>query len=216
MKIVENVRGFRARKFVFAFFAGSFALFFALAIEIVLFSTQTERRESDIAIVLGAAVWGDEPSSVFLERINHAVELRKSDVVDYIIFTGGVGDGDNVSEAEVGKATAVSQGIHEEDIFVEMTSTITYENLTGACMIMEEQGWDTAVLVSDPLHMKRAITMASDLGLNITPSPTLTTRYQTWRSKLPSLLYETWFYALYLGQRPFLDQSNCGVGNSER
>lgn len=38
--------------------------------------------------------------------------------------------------------------------------------------------------------------------------------YRTWRSKVPSLLYETWFYALYLVQRPFLDQTNCGIGKN--
>ena len=203
------------RKWILALFAGVLTLFLVLAVEIYNFSAKEESRNSDVAIVLGAAVWNAQPSPVFLERINHAVELQKTGVVGKIIFTGGVGEGNNVSEAEVGKLTAVSQGIREKDIFVEITSTITYENLTGACMIMQEQGWETAVLVSDPLHMKRAAVMGSDLGLDVTSSPTPTTRYRTWRSKLPSLLYETWFYAVYLGQRPFLDQSNCGMGKIE-
>jgi uncharacterized SAM-binding protein YcdF (DUF218 family) len=80
---------------------------------------------------------------------------------------------------------------------------------------MRDENLKTAVLVSDPLHMKRAITMARDMGMDVVSSPTPTTRYRTWRSKLPSLLYETWFYALYLGQRPFLDQANCGMGKIE-
>lgn len=195
--------------------AGILLLFLVLAAEIYRFSAKESSRRADVAIVLGAAVWDGQPSPVFLERINHAVELQTSGVVDKIIFTGGIGEGDDVSEAEIGKATAVAQGVHEEDVVVETASTITYENLTGACMIMQEQGWETAVLVSDPLHMKRATTMANDLGIDIASSPTPTTRYRTWRSKLPSLLYETWFYALYLGQRPFLDQTNCGTGNIE-
>ena len=186
-----------------------------MAVEIYRFSAIVEDRQADVAIVLGAAVWGDEPSPVFLERINHAVTLQKAGVVQKIIFTGGVGEGDTLSEAEVGRLTAVAQGIREEDIFVETISTITYENLSGACAVMREAGMETAVLVSDPLHMKRATVMATDLGLNVASSPTPTTRYRTWRSKLPSLLYETWFYALYLGQRPFLDQTNCGIGKRE-
>lgn len=202
-------------KGLLAVFVGALLLFLVLAAEIYRFSVKEENRHSNVAIVLGAAVWDSQPSPVFLERINHAVELQTSGVVDKIIFTGGIGEGDDVSEAEIGKTTAVAQGIHEEDVFVETASTITYENLTGACMIMQEQGWETAVLVSDPLHMKRATTMAADWGIDIISSPTPTTRYRTWRSKLPSLLYETWFYALYLGQRPFLDQTNCGTGSIE-
>ncbi len=199
-------------KGVLAVLVGALLLFVVLAVDIYRFSAKEESRQADVAIVLGAAVWNGQPSPVFLERINHAVELKTSGVVDNIIFTGGVGEGDDISEAEVGKVTAVAQGVHEEDIVVETASTVTYENLTGACMIMQEQGWETAILVSDPLHMKRATTMASDLGIDIMSSPTPTTRYRTWRSKLPSLLYETWFYALYLGQRPFMDQTKCGTG----
>lgn len=203
-------------KAILAVFVGALLLFLVLAVDIYLFSAKEESRQSDVAIVLGAAVWNGQPSPVFLERINHAVELQIGGVVDNIIFTGGIGEGDDISEAEIGKVTAVSQGVHEEDIFVETNSTVTYENLTGACMIMQEQGWKTAVLVSDPLHMKRAVTKARDLGIDVASSPTPTSRYETWRSKMPSLLYETWFYALYLGQRPFLDQTNCGVGKAER
>lgn len=200
------------RKWILALFICILSGFAVLAVEIHLFSSKVENRESDVAIVLGAAVWGDKPSPVFLERINHAVELHKRDIVDKIIFTGGVGEEDELAEAEVGKLTAVSQGISEADIFVETTSTITRENLSGACTIMHDEDWETAVLISDPLHMKRATTMATDLGLDVVSSPTPTTRYRTWRSKLPSLIYEAWFYALYLGQRPFLDQTNCGMG----
>ena len=203
------------KKWILVLFVGIATLFLGLAVEIYRFSAEEESRRADVAIVLGAAVWDGQPSPVFLERINHAVALQQNDVVDKLVFTGGVGEGDDVSEAEIGKATAVAQGIDEEDIFVETVSTVTYENLAGACKIMNEQAWETAVLVSDPLHMKRATTMAADLGIDIVSSPTPTTRYRTWRSKLPSLLYETWFYALYLGQRPFLDQTNCGTGNIE-
>ena len=185
-----------------------------LAIEIYRFSSISVQRKSDVAIVLGAAVWGEQPSPVFLERINHAIALYETGMVDKIIFTGGIGRGDEVSEAEVGRLTAVSQGVAEEDVFIETASTVTYENLTGACAIIQDAGWETAVLVSDPLHMKRATTMATDLDMDIVSSPTPTTRYRTWRSKMPALIYETWFYTLYLGQRPFLDQTNCGIGNN--
>ena len=50
------------------------------------------------------------------------------------------------------------------------------------------------LLVSDPMHMRRAITMAGDVGLDASPSPTPTTRYRTWRSQLSELTRETFYY----------------------
>jgi hypothetical protein len=78
------------RKCGLVFFVGALAGFAFLAVEICFFTAKVENRESDVAIVLGAAVWGDEPSPVFLERIKHAVDLRKTDAIGKIIFTGGV------------------------------------------------------------------------------------------------------------------------------
>nr|WP_313889979.1 MULTISPECIES: hypothetical protein [Nostoc] len=43
-----------------------------------------------MAIVLGAAVWGEELSPVFKERINHVINLYKYVDVSPIIFTGKV------------------------------------------------------------------------------------------------------------------------------
>jgi uncharacterized SAM-binding protein YcdF (DUF218 family) len=51
--------------------------------------------------------------------------------------------------------------------------------------------------------MKRALTIARDVGIEAHPSPTPTSRYRTWRSKLRFLLRETLFYAGYLLRRPF-------------
>jgi uncharacterized SAM-binding protein YcdF (DUF218 family) len=52
-------------------------------------------------------------------------------------------------------------------------------------------------MVSDPLHMKRSITMAKDFNLNVYSSPTPTTRYISLNTKLKFLFYELFFYVLY-------------------
>lgn len=44
-----------------------------------LYGSSTNNIKADAAIVLGAAVWGEEPSPVFRERINHAINLYKND-----------------------------------------------------------------------------------------------------------------------------------------
>ena len=54
-----------------------------------------------------------------------------------------------------------------------------------------------SVLVSDPLHMKRAIAMATDLGLHALPAPTLSSRFSSWTTWGKFLWRETWLYIHY-------------------
>ncbi len=184
-----------------------FALLFisiaTLSLQIYAYSFQSYPYPTDVAIVLGAAVWDGAPSPVFRERINHAITLYNNQQIQQIIFTGGIGENDQLSESEVAQHYATDQGVPAEGITIETQSKITYENLTGAKQIMEERGWETALIVSDPLHMRRAMTMAKDLQIEAYPSPTPTTRYRSWRSKLGFLRREVFFYGLYLSRQPF-------------
>lgn len=161
---------------------------------IYTFSLTSSQESADSAIVLGAAVWDGEPSPVFEERIKHGINLYHSGQVDYLIFTGGVGDGDSIAESEVGKVYAVKKGVPKEKILIETESRITFENLLAACKLMQKMNLQTALIVSDPLHMRRAMRMAEDIQLDAFSSPTPTSRYKTWKSKSRSLAYETFFY----------------------
>ena len=167
------------------------------------YASVDETRPADVAIVLGAGVHGNDVSPVFRERINHGIWLYKNGYVDYVLFTGGVGDGNTRSDALVAKDYALSQGLPAEAILMEETSTITEENLENARKIMEEKGLSTALLVSDPLHMKRAMLMAEDYGVTAYSSPTRTTMYQSMSTKLPFLAREIFFYIGYCIVRPF-------------
>ena len=179
----------------------SFVLYAVFSI--CLYAGVDETREADVAIVLGAAVYGSEPSPVYMERINHAVLLYERGIVDKIIFTGGVA-ADNVrSDAAVAGAYALRQGVAADDIFLEELSSITEENLRYAKVIMVEEGFSTALIVSDPLHMKRAMFLASDVGISAYSSPTKTTRYLSLGTKIPFLARETFFYIGYLLYRIF-------------
>jgi len=172
-------------------------------ISIVSFSKKDETRRADAAIVLGASVYDNSPSPVFSERINHAVELYNDGYVDAIIMTGGVGKGNIRSEADIAREYAEQKGVPAESILIEENSSITKENLENAKKVMSEHGMDTALIVSDPLHMKRAVLYARDLGMTAYSSPTPTTRYRSWRTKLPFLMREEIFYAGYRLTRLF-------------
>lgn len=167
------------------------------AYSIVSFAGKNERVRSDAAIVLGAAVWGEEPSPVLAERMNHAIWLYNNGYVAKIIATGGIGDGDAISEAEAAKRYAVQKGIPEVDVILEVESRITEQNLEYAYAIARQHQYSTLTIVSDPLHMKRAVHMAKDLGMEAYSSPTQTSVYQSVRTKFPFLLREIFFMVGY-------------------
>lgn len=174
-----------------------------LAGKIYSYSLVSDSSPADAAIVLGAAIWDRHPSPVFQERINHAVTLYHTGVVQSIIFTGGVGAGESYAESEVARDYAIREGVSAGHIHIETSSRTTYQNLVEAERVVDQQGWGRVLIVSDPLHMRRAIVMARDLGMDAHPSPTPTTRYRTWGSKLEFLARELYFYATYLLRRPF-------------
>jgi uncharacterized SAM-binding protein YcdF (DUF218 family) len=154
--------------------------------------------KAEAAIVLGAAVWGEEPSPVFRERINHAINLYKNGDVSTIIFTGGVGDRNEPAEAIVGKRYAIAQQVKAANILTETQSRTTSQNLKNALQVASHDQLTKFLIVSDPLHMKRAVLMARDLGMDAYPSPTPTTRYRSFSSRMEFLIRETYFYLVYL------------------
>lgn len=150
-------------------------------------------EKSDCIIVLGAATYGEKPSPVFEERIKHGIELLKQGEAARIIFTGGYGEGASHAESEVGALYAVSKSV----ILTETRSRTTNQNLAEAKVLMDATGLKSAIIVSDPLHLKRASVMARGLGLLAVTSPTPTSRYRSLRTKLGFLFRETYFYNHY-------------------
>ena len=164
---------------------------------ICAYSTHDDTQQADTAIVLGAGMINGEVSPVYQERLNHAVWLYQEGYVDTIIPTGGIAEGNNRADASAAKDYLIEKGIPIEAIFPEESAYITQEELTNAKEIMEQEGMKTALVVSDPLHMKRAMFLAKSVGLTAYTSPTTTSRYMSLKTQIPFLLREIFFYTGY-------------------
>jgi len=168
-----------------------------IAIRIWNYGNADERTQADAVMILGAAAWHNNPSPVFAERIRHGIWLYENGYVDYIIFTGGYGTGAEYSEAYVARNYALQVGIPSESILIEEYSRTTFGNFSYAIHLIEDHDIETVIIVSDPLHMMRAMRMARDAGLNAYSSPTPTSMYQTLNTQLPFLRREVMFYIGY-------------------
>lgn len=185
------------KKIAITFLLFTIGYFILVAVNISLFSNINQTQKADVAIVLGAGVWNNEPSPVFKERINHSIYLYKNGYVKSIIFTGGISDNKKFSESYVAKMYAIKNGVSTQDIFTEEKSKITQENLAFAKEITLQNNFSKILLVSDPLHMKRSMMMAKDLNLEAYSSPTATSKYQSTTNKFKFLIREAFFYSAY-------------------
>jgi uncharacterized SAM-binding protein YcdF (DUF218 family) len=173
------------------------------SVSIWRYSHKDQRQKADVIIVLGAALSSDGVSPVFRERLNHSITLSNEGYADKILVTGGIGEGSYLSDAYVAGMYLMEQGIPEEDILLEEESETTLSNLENAKTIMDENGFSSALIVSDPMHMKRAMLFAKDVGINAYSSPTPSTMYTSFESKLDFLLRESTIYIGYCFYRIF-------------
>jgi uncharacterized SAM-binding protein YcdF (DUF218 family) len=144
----------------------------AAVLAVFLYGLREEARPADAIVVLGAAQYDGRPSPVLKARLDHAIRLYRNGIAPNLIFTGGVGVGDTVSEAEVGSRYARKAGIPAESILIEPAGRSTEQSLTTVKLMMERAGLHTAVLVSDPFHMLRLRLLASEMGIRAYSSPT--------------------------------------------
>jgi uncharacterized SAM-binding protein YcdF (DUF218 family) len=169
-----------------------------VAAGIARYASMSSAGPADAAVVLGARVIGDAPSPVFAARIDHAIALYREGRVSILILTGGACEAGCPPESVVARAYAVAHGVPAADIHWEAVSRSTYGNLLEAKRLAASLGLKTLLIVTDPLHEKRAMTIAADLQLVARPSPTPTSRYRSLTSRLEFLARETVSLSSYL------------------
>jgi len=170
----------------------------ATATSIWTFASESELMEADAAIVLGTKVIGGEPSPVLEQRIRHAIDLYEAGYVEKIIFTGGITDGADLAESVVSRDFAIRNHVPEEDILIETQSLITEENFRFAGELADENGLSSFLVVSDPLHMKRALLMAEHAGIDAHSSPTPSTEFKGFANIAPFFAREVVCYMAYV------------------
>lgn len=135
--------------------------------ETFIFSTDyfNKPQKSDAIIVLGCKVNGENPTRFLYERTMLASRLYKEGYSEYIILSGGKGEGENISEAECMRRILINEGIDDEKLILEDKSTNTYENLVNSKKIIEDKNFKDVLIVSNKFHLRRAKLISDKLGL---------------------------------------------------
>jgi uncharacterized SAM-binding protein YcdF (DUF218 family) len=150
------------------------ALFLKVCLDIDRQGRVDQAQPTDAIVVLGAQVLPNGQAGPDLEaRTAHAVGLYQAGLAPRIICTGGV-KGERSSAAAVARNLAVSLGVLQEAIFLADGSWKTQEDAVQTAALMAQHGWQTAILVSHPLHVYRAKLFFEREGIVVYTSPTTT------------------------------------------
>lgn len=152
----------------------SLLLLFGLATTGLVYfnANQDERTKTDVIVVLGAAQFNGEPSPVFANRLDHALELILLDVAPVIVTVGGKQPGDRFTEASAGRNYLIDSGLNPNQVIAIPTGSDTLESLTAVSVLLNKKKWHNVTLVSDPAHMARTQAIATHFGFAAFTSPT--------------------------------------------
>ena len=160
-------------------------------------------RNGDVIVVLGAAQLDGRPGEVLEARLNEAKRIFDLGLAPHIITVGADAPGDRTTEAASGKYWLSQNGIKSRNITSLEVGRDTWVSTENYVKFMKVKDWKDVIIVTDPFHCRRAMTMANDLGVVATCSPVKTGPNSLANSGKRYLVRETGAYLSYvtLGRR---------------
>ena len=113
-------------------------------------------------------VYGEHASRSLRERLDAALIYLEENPNSQCIVSGGMGEGEKISEAECMYRYLTKKGINSSRIIKEDKSTSTRENLRFSKKIMEEKGLGNNIAIAtSEYHQYRASQIAKSLGFSV-------------------------------------------------
>ncbi len=153
-----------------------------VVIESVIFYYGHRKVEEspELVIILGARLYGSVPSPSLKERLDTGVDYLASHENAIAVVSGGMGKGEDISEAAAMKDYLLEKGIKEERILVEANSTNTFQNITFSKELVEEKfpefdlDSEEIGIITNDYHVFRGVMMAKRFGFHAVGIPAKT------------------------------------------
>ncbi len=115
-----------------------------------------------VAIVFGAGIRNNQPSSALRERLDGAIRLYQAGKVQHLLMSGDNSQV-NYDEVSVMREYALAHGVPARAITRDYAGFSTYETCYRAKAIFD---LEQAILVTQEYHLPRAIYTCRALGIN--------------------------------------------------
>ena len=160
-------------------------------------------RNGDVIVVLGAAQLDGRPGEVLRARLDEAKRIYDLGLAPRIITVGAGAPGDRTTEAASGKYWLTTNGVKSKNVTALEVGRDTWVSTENYVKFMKIKKMKDVIIVTDPFHCRRAMTMANDLGVVATCSPVQTGPNSLDNSGKRYLIRETGAYLSYvsLGRR---------------
>jgi len=160
-------------------------------------------RSADVIVVLGAAQLDGRPGDALEARLIEAKRIFNLGLAPSIITVGAGAPGDRTTEAASGKAWLRAQGVPAKKVTAIEEGRDTLVSTKAYAAIMKKRMVSDVIIVTDPFHCQRAMTMANDQGVISTCSPVQTGPNMISQSGYKYLVREAGAYLVYitLGRR---------------
>ncbi len=160
-------------------------------------------RKADLIVVLGAAQLNGRPGEALQARLEEAKRIYKLGLAPRIITVGAGAPGDRTTEAASGKYWLRTHGVPSRNITAVEIGHDTLTSTKAYVAIMKKRYVSDVIIVTDPYHCRRAMTMANDQGVVSTCSPVQSGPNTISNSGYKYLLRESLAYLVYitLGRR---------------
>jgi len=156
-----------------------------LAITIYLYGRMDRAQEADVIVVLGAGVQrNNRPGPSLIRRSEQAAALWQKGLASHVICSGGTPGESRRSEADACREILVENGVPVDAVLLEDRSRSTEENAFYTRQVMDEQGWKSAIVVSDGYHLLRATWLFNQVGLTVYTSPAASPSFGNWLTSM--------------------------------
>ena len=160
------------RRFIFIGLIVTLVGFAGLMTIIDQFGFIDRARPADVIVLLGSQVYPGGKIGPSLERrAQHAAALYRRGLAAHVLCSGGVEQGQVVSEAAVACGRVIELGVPASAILYEDQSHSTEENAVYSTALMRARGWRSAVVDTDGFHLLRATLILERAGVTVYPSP---------------------------------------------
>ena len=155
-------------------------------------------RNADVIVVLGTAQLNGRPGEAPEARLIEAKRIFDLGYAPTIITVGAGAPGDRTTEAASGKYWLRMHGIPSKKIIAIEKGRDTLVSTKAYAVLMKKRYVSDVIIVTDPYHCKRAITMANDQGVVSTCSPVRSGPNTIASSSYKYLLREAGAYLVYI------------------